>query len=226
MVANPLIGKLADAVIARGGSAVFGETLEWRGAEHLLARRATTPAVADALMQAVLRREQLAVHQGVDLLGNNPGPTNIAAGLSTIEEKSLGAIAKNGTSAIAGVPRYAESPTGPGLFAMDAPAYSPESLTGFVAAGAQLLLFSTGVGNGYVSTLAPTIKLSANPVAAARLQEQLDFDASRVFRAEWSMDDAAQDLLALVIDVASGTQTWGKILAEGDEVVSRIGEAL
>jgi len=226
MVANPLIGKVTDLMVARGASAVFGETLEWLGAEHLLARRAATPAVGEALVQAVLRREQLAARQGVDLLGNNPGPTNIAAGLSTIEEKSLGAIAKSGSSAIKGVLQYAQAPPAPGLYAMDASAYSPESLSGFVAAGAQLLLFSTGVGNSYVSALAPTIKLSANPSAANRLGEQLDFDASAVFRGAASLDDAARDLLATVIDIASGTLTWGEILDEGDEVVSRLGEAL
>ena len=226
MVANPLIGKLTDMLIAQGGSAVFGETLEWLGAEHLLAQRAATPAIGDALVQAVLRREQLAASQGVDLLGNNPGPTNIAAGLSTIEEKSLGAIAKSGSAPISGVLPYGERPSVPGLYAMDAPAYSPESLTGFVAAGTQLLLFSTGVGNSYVSALAPTVKLSANPVAAQTLHEQLDFDASAVFLGTQSIEAAARELLAVLIDVASGTLTWGEVLGEGDEAVSRLGEAL
>lgn len=226
IVANPLIGALTDAMISRGASAVFGETLEWLGAEHLLMRRAASPAVAEALGEAVLRRERLASSQGVDLLGNNPGPTNIAAGLSTIEEKSLGAIAKSGSAPIAGVLAYGETPGAPGLYAMDAPAYSPESLSGFVAAGAQLLVFSTGVGNSYVSQLAPTIKLSANPAATQRLREQLDFDASAVFRGACTLDDAARELMALLIDTASGSLTWGEVLGEGDEVVSRLGEAL
>jgi altronate dehydratase large subunit len=226
IVANPLIGRVTDALIDAGASAVFGETLEWLGAEHLLARRAITPDVAQALVQAVLRREQLARDQGVDLLGNNPGPTNVAAGLSTIEEKSLGAIAKSGSRPIAAVLAYAQSPTGPGLYAMDAPAYAPESVSGFVAAGAQLVLFSTGVGNSYVSALAPTLKISGNPLAASTLREQLDFDASAVFRGEHTLEDAAHALCHALIDVAGGTRTWGEVLDEGDEVVSRIGEAL
>jgi len=226
IVANPLIGRLTDSMISHGASAVFGETLEWLGAEHVLAQRAATPAVAHALRRAVLRREQLAASQGVDLLGNNPGATNIAAGLSTIEEKSLGAIAKSGSTPIAGVLDYGEAPARQGLYAMDAPAYSPESLTGFIAAGAQIVLFSTGVGNSYVSLLAPTIKLSANPAATRSLQEQLDFDASAVFRGTCTADDAARDLLALLIDTASGSLTWGEVLGEGDEVISRMGEAL
>lgn len=226
MVANPLIGKVTDRLIAEGGRAVFGESLEWLGAEHLLARRAVTPAVAGDLRKAVRRRLGLASDRGIDLLGHNPGPTNIAAGLSTIEEKSLGAIAKSGSAPIRGVLQYGEPPPGTGLYAMDAAAYSPESLSGFVASGAQVMLFSTGVGNSYVSLLAPTIKLSANPDAAPRLREQLDFDASDVFRGSRTIDEAAQDLLALVIDVASGSLTWGEVLGEGDEVVSRIAEAL
>jgi len=226
MVANPLIGQVVDALLACGASAVFGETMEWLGAEHLLARRGATRQVRDALVGAVARREQVAARHGMDLLGDNPGPTNIAAGLSTIEEKSLGAIAKSGTSSIAGVLKIGEPPAAPGLYAMDGPAYSPESLSGFVASGAQLMLFSTGVGNSYVSALAPTIKLSANPVAAASLHEQLDFDASAVFRGEQTLAAAGDALLEVIVDIASGTLTWGEVLDEGDEVVSRIGEAL
>jgi altronate dehydratase large subunit len=226
MVANPLIGSIADAIVRMGGRVVFGETLEWLGAEHLLARRAATTTVRNALVQAVLRREGVAAQHGLDLLGNNPDPTNIAAGLSTIEEKSLGSIAKSGSAAIAGVLRIGEAPAAPGLHAMDAPSYSPESLSGFVAAGAQLLLFSTGVGNSYVSMLAPTIKISANPATTAALGEQVDFDASAVFKGARSLDDAAAALLDVVIDIASGTLTWGEILDEGDEIVSRSGEAL
>ena len=195
MVANPLIGRVADVLIAQGGSAVFGETLEWLGAEHVLARRATSPTVGATMTRAVLRREAVATAQGLDLLGNNPDATNIAAGLSTIEEKSLGSIAKSGSSTIAGVLAVGEAPKAVGLYAMDAPAYSPESLSGFVAAGAQLLLFSTGVGNSYVSALAPTIKISANPHATATLLEQHDFDASGVFLGAQSIDDAAAALL-------------------------------
>jgi altronate dehydratase large subunit len=226
LVSNPLVGCVADAVVAAGGRAVFGETIEWLGAEHLLARRAVDASVAQAIEAAVLRRERAAVAAGLDLLGNNPGPTNIAAGLSTIEEKSLGAIAKGGRSPIRGVIGIADPPPGPGLYLMDAPSYAPESVGGLVASGAQLVLFTTGVGNSFVSGLAPTIKISANPVAVQRLHEQLDFDASDVFERNASLDDAAARLQARVLEVASGMLTWGEILDEGEEVVSRLGPAL
>jgi altronate dehydratase large subunit len=114
----------------------------------------------------------------------------------------------------------------PGLFAMDGPAYSPESLSGLVASGAQIVLFSTGVGNSYVSRLAPTVKLSANPEAAAVLRHQLDYDASGVLLGTLDPLQATRELLETLVDVASGSLTWGEVLDEGDEVISRIGEAL
>jgi len=226
IAANPVIGRTCDRLIALGATAVFGETMEWLGAEHLLARRGCTPQVADALAQAVSRREAFAAQNHIDVLSDNPGPTNIAAGLSTIEEKSLGAIAKSGSAPIAGVLQIGQKPAASGLYAMDGPAYSPESISGFVAAGAQIVLFSTGVGNSYVSTLAPTIKLSANPAATGSLHEQLDYDASAVFLGKQSLDGAARELLAVIADIASGMLTWGEVLDEGDEVVSRMGAAL
>lgn len=226
LIANPLVGCLVDAVVAAGGRAVLGETMEWLGAEHLLMSRATDPAVARAIEAAVVGRERMAVEAGIDLLGNNPGPTNIAAGLSTIEEKSLGAIAKGGSAPIRGVVGIADPLPGPGLYLMDAPAYAPESVGGLVASGAQVVLFTTGVGNSFVSGLAPTVKISGNPVAGKRLLEQLDFDASEVFEGRATLAEAAQRLQALVLEVASGTLTWGEILDEGEDVVSRLGPAL
>lgn len=226
LVSNPLVGCVVDAVVEAGGRAVFGETIEWLGAEHLLARRALDGGVARAIEDAVLRRERAAIAAGVDLLGRNPGPTNIAAGLSTIEEKSLGAIAKGGRAPIRGVVAIADPLPGPGLYLMDAPAYAPESVGGLVASGAQIVLFTTGVGNSFVSGIAPTIKISANPAASARLKEQLDFDASDVFERKASLEHAAARLQQLVLDVASGTLTWGEVLDEGEDVVSRLGPAL
>lgn len=226
IASNPLIGHVADALVDAGGRVVFGETMEWLGAEHLLARRAISSEVADSLVGAVRRREDLAVLNGVDLVGDNPNPTNVAAGISTIEEKSLGSVAKSGSRTIDGIVPMGARIDRPGLFAMDGPAYSPESLSGLVASGAQIVLFSTGVGNSYVSRLAPTLKLSANPAAAAVLRQQLDYDASGVLLGTLEPPQAARALLETLLEVASGSLTWGEVLDEGDEVVSRIGEAL
>lgn len=226
LAANPVLGLLADRLVDSGATVMFGESIEWLGAEDRLAQRAVNPQVREAIVHATQRREQLAVDTGLDLIGNNPGPTNIEAGLSSIEEKALGGIVKSGSRAIQSVLQYGQRPLESGLHAMDAPAYAPESLTGFVAAGTSLLLFTTGVGNSYVNSLAPTIKMSGNPQTAARLQHQLDFECAGVFTGRQSLQSAADALLDVVIDVASGTRTYGEILGEDGISFARFGETL
>ena len=226
LVANPLVGMMADRIVDVGGTAIIGETLEWLGAEHLLMKRARSPEVAAQIRDAVLARERAAMQAGIDLTGSNPTPTNIAAGLSSIEEKSLGNIAKSGSRPFEGLLGYGEAVRRAGLWAMDGAAYSPESMTGFVMSGAQLILFTTGVGNSYVSLLAPTVKISANPASATQLGEQLDFDASAAFRGRQDLSTAADALFATLLDIASGQATWGEVLHEGDEVLSRYAPAL
>jgi altronate dehydratase large subunit len=226
LVANPVAGAGVDCVIDAGGSAIFGETIEWLGAERILAARAATPAVGEAIVAAVLRREADVAATGGDLTGNNPGTENIRGGLSSIEEKSLGAIAKGGTRRIDGVLALAERPAHAGLFVMDAPAFSPESLTGFAASGANLMFFTTGAGNSFVNALAPTIKISGRPDTVARLTEQIDFDASAVFAGREDARAAGARLFELVLRVASGELTWGEILGEGEETLARVGASL
>jgi altronate dehydratase large subunit len=226
LIANPLAGRVVDRLIDAGARAVFGETLEWLGAEHVLARRAASPAAAEAIVAAVAGREQTLAATGVDLRADNPGAENLRGGLSTIEEKALGAIAKGGSRPIAGVLALAESPRDPGLYVMDAPAFSPESMTGFAAAGVQLMLFTTGVGNSFCNALAPTIKLSARPDTAAHLPEQIDFDASDVLAGRADLDAAAQRLYGLLLDTASGFLTWGEAVGETAEALARVGGSI
>jgi len=143
-----------------------------------------------------------------------------------LEEKALGSIVKGGSQPIQGVLSMAEQPPGQGLWLMDAPAYAPESLTAMTAAGAQLNLFTTGPGNSFVSLLAPTIKISANPDAVSRIPHHIDFDAHRVFIGHESIEGATRELLDVSLKVASGMLTCGEILNEGEEVISRLGPAL
>ncbi|MEO8848233.1 MAG: UxaA family hydrolase, partial [Casimicrobiaceae bacterium] len=226
LVANPVVGAAIDRLIDAGATAVFGETIEWLGAEHLLAARAATPAVAHAIGDAVTRRERAVAAIGVDLTGNNPGAENIRGGLSSIEEKSLGAIAKGGKRRIDGVLQVAQAPSQPGLYVMDGPGFSPESMTGFAAAGAQLMLFTTGAGNSFCNSVAPTIKVSARPDTIAALPAQIDFDASAVFQGLDDVDSAGARLYSLLLEVASGSRTWGEVLGEGAESFIRIGGSL
>lgn len=226
LVANPLLGVVTDRLIADGGAAVFGETVEWLGCEAHLAERAATPEIARQVKHAASRREQLARQSGLDLLGKNPNAANIASGLSTIEDKAIGSVAKSGSAPITSFLTYGERLTAPGLAAMDGPSYTPESLTGLVAAGAQISLFTSGLGNSFVNRLAPTIKITANAQTARRLPEQFDFSCASVLTDPNAKGEAADALVARILQIASGALTFGEILGEDDEVIARFGETL
>lgn len=225
IAANPLIGRVADRIIEAGGTVIMGETLEWLGVEDQLAARARTPQIAAQITQAVTRREALAVANGIDLAGINPNRRNIEEGLTTIEEKASGSAAKSGRRPIEGVLGYAEAPAHPGLWLMDGASYTPESMTGLVAAGAQIALFSTGSGNSYASALCPTVKVSANAGTVAALRTQIDFDASTLMGGGCA-DTLADALLSELVATFNGALTWAEVTGEGNEVISRYGEAL
>lgn len=225
ITANLLLGRVTDEHIAQRGSVVFGETLEWLGCEDVLVTRAAHPELGERLQGAVLDREKMAQDAGIDLNGINPNQTNIAGGLTTIEEKASGSIAKSGTVPISGLLQFSERPKTAGLYAMDAPSYSPESLTGFVAAGAQLICFTTGLGNSYCSAVTPTIKLTGNDQTAQRLNHQIDFDCSAIL-AEESLEAETNRFWQEVVSVSNGGLTYGEILGEGGEAISRFGAAL
>lgn len=223
IVANPLAGDLTDLLVAAGGTAVFSETLEWTGTEQSLYARCRTPATKARLERLVAERHEIARAAGQDVRLGNPGPQNHDGGITTLEEKSHGAVAKGGTGPIVGALRQGEGlPPEPGLFLMDTPTLSPESISSMVAAGAQLVLFTTGHGNPYGSAMAPTIKLTANPRTAARLPRQIDFDASAVFSGTLTRSDALPELAELGVAVCEGRQVAAEILDEGDEAISRL----
>jgi altronate dehydratase large subunit len=217
---------MAEMVVDAGGSVIVSETIEWTGAEHVLARRAATPEVARDIREAVRRREALALAAGADVRAQNPGPQNRAGGLTTIEEKALGATAKGGRRPIQRVLAAAERPGGPGLYLMDTPFFSPESITAMVAGGAQIVVFTTGPGNSYGSLVAPTIKVCANPDACGRLTEQIDVPIHTALLQDQDGEAVGAAVLDRVTAVASGSVTYSEILGEGLEVVSRLGPSL
>lgn len=225
ILANPLAGDIADRITAVGGSAVMSETMEWLGTEPSLMAR-TTPDVAERLQGLVAARHAIALEAGQSLHLGNPGPQNHEGGITTLEEKSFGAISKGGTGPIIGALAAGEPIPGPGLYLMDTPTLSPESITAMVAGGAQVVIFTTGHGNPYGSAIAPTIKLTANPETAVRLPRQIDFDASPGWMGQVPRADLAERLFVHLLEVCAGASVAAERLDEGDEVLSRLGPSV
>ena len=202
VTANPLLGLVADEVVRQGGTVVLSETPEIYGAEHLLAGRAISMAVRDRLLAKVRWWEEHARQFEMEL-DNNPTPGNKAGGITTIYEKSLGALAKGGSTPLVAVYEYAEMITARGLVFMDTPGYDPVAITGQVAGGCNLVLFSTGRGSGLGSRPAPVIKVCSNSATCRAMPDDIDFNAGVVLEGT-DMAAAAQDLLALIVRIASG----------------------
>ncbi len=202
VTANPLLGLVADEVVRQGGTVVLSETPEIYGAEHLLAGRAVSTAVRDRLLAKVRWWEDHARQFEMEL-DNNPTPGNKAGGITTIYEKSLGAVAKGGNTPLMAVYEYAEPITARGLVFMDTPGYDPVAITGQIAGGCNIVLFSTGRGSGLGSRLAPVIKVCSNSATYRAMSADIDFNAGAILEST-EMTKAARDLLALLIRIASG----------------------
>jgi altronate dehydratase large subunit len=216
LAANPAVGAACDLIIDHGGTCVFGETTEFMGAEHILTRRAVNPRVADKILEIVNRMEKRVLARGQDMRGGQPTPGNIAGGITTIEEKSLGAISKGGTRPIQEVYEYGERVEGKGLFIVDSPGREPEFLTALAAAGAQVALFSTGLGAPQGFPFIPVIKITANPVTFRRLEEHLDILVELNCAAGDGLKATGDKIFREVLGVASGKQTKAEILGYGN----------
>jgi altronate hydrolase len=214
ITANPALGRAVDLLVQHGGTAILSETPEIYGAEHLLTRRAAQPAVAEKLMARIRWWEAHCARTGADL-NNNPSAGNKAGGLTTILEKSLGAVAKGGTSNLVDVYEYAQPVTAHGLVFMDTPGYDPVSATGQVAGGANLICFTTGRGSAYGCAPAPSLKLSTNTALWQRQQDDIDLNCGGIVDGTESIDEAGQRLFALMLDVASGTATKSELHGYG-----------
>jgi len=205
VTANPLIGKVADQLVASGGTVVLSETPEIYGAEYLLTSRVTSQAVGEKLVERIKEWQAQAELLGVSL-DNNPSPGNKAGGLTTIFEKSLGAVSKGGSTPLMRVYEYAEKIDCPGLVFMDTPGNDPVSVTGQVAGGCSLVLFSTGRGSVFGGSIAPCLKVASNTPTFQHMTGDMDYDAGTILAGK-PMEDAAWDLLDLVIRAASGSPT-------------------
>ena len=208
MASNCVIGYVADKLVDLGATVIFGETTEFIGGEHLLARRAVSKEVGDKIFKIVNDMENRAKAIGCDMRKGQPTPGNIAGGLSSIEEKTLGAIVKSGTRPIQGVMDYTEHVTNhKGLWIKDTPGREPEILTGMAVTGAQFMMFSTGRGAPQGFPSMPVIKICGNPNTYRRMEEDMDVNAGLIITGEKSIEQVGEEAFAKMLRVLSGEMT-------------------
>ena len=222
LTANPATGVACDILIKAGGSAIFTETPEMLGAEHVLARRAADEEVRRRIWEITSRTDSKIKALGLDVREAEPGPGNIEAGLTTLAEKSLGAIRKGGTTPIVEVVEYAQRPSTKGLVIMDGPAHDVVSVTGMVAAGAQIVVFTTGIGTPVGSPIAPVIKVSSNSSLYQRWKGNIDVNAGSILDGEENLESMGQRLFEEILEVASGKLTKAEILGHHEFAIHTI----
>ncbi|MBV8764254.1 MAG: UxaA family hydrolase, partial [Hyphomicrobiales bacterium] len=214
VTANAALGAAVDILVRQGGTAILSETPEIYGAEHLLTRRASTRAVGEKLVERIKWWEDYTSRNRMEM-NNNPSPGNKAGGLTTILEKSLGAAAKGGTTALNAVYEYAEPVTEKGFVFMDTPGYDPVSATGQVAGGANILAFTTGRGSAYGCKPTPSIKLATNSEMYRRMIDDMDIDCGDIVDGVPVLTKG-EEIFQKILDVASGERSKSEELGYGD----------
>ena len=215
ITANPALGAAADLLVRHGGTAVLAETPEVYGAEHLLTRRAVSKAVGDKLVKHILWWEEYAEKHGAEL-NNNPSPGNKAGGLTTILEKSLGAVAKGGTTNLVDVYQYGELVTEKGFCFMNTPGYDVTSVNGMVAGGANVVCFTTGRGSAFGCKPTPILKLASNSTMYQRLEEDMDINCGPIVDGDESVEEVGERIFHKILATASGEPTKSEALGYGD----------
>ncbi len=215
VTANPALGVAADLLVAQGGTATLGETTEIYGAEHLLTRRAVSQSVGEKLINRIKWWEWYAGVFGA-VLNNNPSPGNKRGGLTTIYEKSLGALAKAGSTSLVDVVGYADRIDTPGLVFMDTPGFDPPCTTGLIAGGANVLVFTTGRGSVLGLKPTPCIKVATNTPLFERMGDDMDLDAGPILEGE-PVESAGRRIFDLVLEVAGGRKTRSERGGVGEE---------
>jgi altronate hydrolase len=206
ITANPALGAAVDILVRHGGTAILSETPEIYGAEHLLTRRAVSRDVGEKLVERIRWWEAYTAREKGEM-NNNPSPGNKAGGLTTILEKSLGAVAKGGTTNLVAVYEYAEPVTAKGFVYMDTPGYDPVSATGQVAGGANMIVFTTGRGSAYGCAPAPSLKLATNTALWNRQEEDIDLNCGEIVDGTASVQELGERLFRLMLETASGKRT-------------------
>lgn len=226
LAANPALGVASDLVVDAGGTVILSETTEFMGAEHILARRARSPEVGRQILDIVASVEAAINRMGVDLRGAQPTPGNIQGGLTTIEEKSLGCIYKGGTRPINEVLPYAGRPRQAGLVIMDTPGHDIESITGMVAGGAQIIVFTTGRGTPTGCPIAPVIKVSGNTPTLNNMSDNIDLNAGTIIDGTETVAGVGHRIFEEILAVASGKQTKAEILGHREFAIYRVGPTM
>ncbi len=226
LVANPALGIAADMLLKKRGTVILSETSELIGAEHLLVKRARTKEIGQKLLNIVNQLENQVISMGVDLRGSQPSPGNIAGGLTTIEEKSLGTIYKGGSAPIEDVLNYAQKPSKKGFFIMDSPGQDIESIVGMIAGGAQLIMFTTGRGSVTGSQLAPVIKITGNPRTFEKMQDDMDINAGTIITGQETLEEVGARIFETIIRVASGELTKSEIHGHNEFAIMRISPSI
>lgn len=220
---NPALGVVSDMLIEKGGTSILSETTELIGAEHILAKRAVNKEVADRIFEIVNITEKRAIEMGEDLRGSQPTPGNIEGGLTTIEEKSLGCIYKAGSAPIQGVLDYGAEPEGKGLYIMDTPGEDIDSITGMLAGGAQIVIFTTGRGTPTGSPIAPVIKITGNTKTFNNMIDNIDINAGKIIDEDVSIREMGEEIFNEMVSVANGKLTKAEILGHREFGIFRIG---
>ncbi|MBI1218033.1 MAG: altronate dehydratase [Rhodobacteraceae bacterium] len=214
ITANPALGYASDLLVRHGGTTILSETPEIYGAEHLLTRRAVSPEVGEKLIERIRWWEDYTARNEGEM-DNNPSPGNKRGGLTTILEKSLGAVAKGGTAPLSGVYKFAEPITTPGFVYMDSPGYDPASVTGQIASGATMIVFTTGRGSVSGYKPSPCLKLATNTEMYARMSDDMDVNCGDIISAGVSVEQKGIEIFEAMIRTASGEQTKSEELGFG-----------
>jgi len=224
--ANPALGITSDLLIDAGGSVILAETTELIGAEHIVAARAVNKEVADRCFEVIAKCEKQATDMGVDMRGGQPTPGNIEGGLSSIEEKSLGCVYKAGTKPLQDVIDYAMPVTKKGLVWMDTPGQDIEQITGMVAGGCQIVVFTTGRGTCCGSPIVPTVKIATNTPIFEKMIDNMDLNAGTIVTGQETVPGVGQRIFDDMIEVASGKLCKAEILGFNDFAIHRIGPTM
>lgn len=226
ITANPALGVASDLIVADGGTVILSETTEAIGAEHIIAARAVSKKVAEDFLAVVAAYETRMKAEGSDFRKGNPSPGNIRGGLTTLDEKSLGCIKKAGSTPLTEVVGYAERPTKKGFVFMDSPGYDVDSVTGMVAGGAQIVVFTTGRGSPTGSPIVPVIKVGTNTRLYERMPEHIDVNAGVILDGEGTLASVGEEIYRVIHETASGRRCASELHGHAEFAIWRLAETI